>query len=352
MPISNSILTDEFSSDGESLPMDQVKLDKRIEDVVRMRTILHPKDWKDESQLMMQRWFDYRFTSPLELTLLFGRHYIAGLRRHVRRHNDVELAERVSGVRNGLPAARAAWFTALWRARTRTDAIFVPYDLLVDFAFDFSSRRKRFWNMRPHLLHASKKNSEAWWAVFNEKVEDLLPLQMKRVAEMPHYRIENNLDLPPQRDFRGLMLSEMRHENRALAEQIADRVLIKRHLTLDQALSLAPADVDHADLVQRATSMAEDRALEAEQVTKLDRADLLPSCFAIAETIDETRAPCDTCTLAELCKKAAADAIGMTIRTSGSASPVLEADRKRSRLNTAACRRKAKPSPEPLLSSE
>ena len=334
------------------MPMDQVRLDKRIEDVVRMRTILHPKDWKDKSQLMMQRWFDYRFTSPLELTLLFGRHYIAGLRHHVRRHNDVELAERVSGIRNGLPPARAAWFTALWRARARTDAIFVPYDLLIGFAFDFSSRRKRFWNMRPHQLHASKKNGEAWWGAFDERVEDLLPLQMKRVAEMPHYRIENDLKLPPQRHFRSLMLSEMRHENRALADQIADRVLIKRHLSLGQALSLAPADVDHADLVQRATSIAEVRAVEAEQVVKLDRGDLLPSCFAIAETIDETRAPCDSCALAELCKKTAAEAVDITIRSAGSASPVLEADRKRSRLNAAACRGKAKPSPEPTINSE
>ena len=61
------------------MPIDKAKLDKRIEDVVRMRTILHPKDWKDESQLMMQRWFDYRFMSPLDATLLFGRNYIACL---------------------------------------------------------------------------------------------------------------------------------------------------------------------------------------------------------------------------------------------------------------------------------
>jgi hypothetical protein len=334
------------------VPMDKVKLDKRIEDVVRMRTLLHPKDWKDESQLMMQRWFDYRFTSPLELTLLFQRHYIAGLRHHVRAIYDIELAERVSGVRSGLPASRAKWFTALWRARARTDEIFVPYDLLIDFAFDFSSRRKRFWNMLPHQLHASAKNGEAWWAVFHERAEDLLPLRMKRVAEMPHYRIENNLDLPPQKHFRSLMLSEMRHEHRMLADQIADRVFIKRHLMLGDALSLAPADADHDELELRAKSIADDRAWEARPVTKLDDADLLPSCFAIAETIDELRAPCDTCALAKHCKKSAADAIDITVRTSGSASPVLDADRKRSRLNTASCRRKAKSSPEPTLSSE
>ncbi|UXT51656.1 hypothetical protein FY136_20650 [Agrobacterium tumefaciens] len=333
------------------MPMDKVKLDKRIEDVVRMRTALHPRDWKDESQLMMQRWFDYRFMSPLDATLLFGRNYIAGLRRHVRRHIDVGLSERVSGIKNGAPTARAAWFTHLWRARARTDAIFVPYDLLIDFAFDFSSRRKRFWNMLPHQLHASEKNAEAWWAVFDEKVEDLLPLRMKSVAEIPHYRIENDLDLPPQRHFRNLMLSEMKHENRPLSDQIAERVFIKRHLTLGQALSLAPANANQRDLEQKARSVAGDSAWEIPPITKLDGADLLPSCFAIAETIDVSRAPCDTCALATRCKEAAVDAIDLTIQIAGSASPVLEADRKRSRLNTRRCRGKANPLPEPTVSS-
>ncbi|EJK80897.1 hypothetical protein PMI03_04662 [Rhizobium sp. AP16] len=334
------------------MPMDQEKLNKRLEDVVRMRTIMHPKDWQDESQLMMKRWFDYRFMSPLDATLLFGRHYIAGLRRHVRQHVDAERAERVSGIKNGLPTARAAWFTALWRARARTDAIFVPYDLLIDFAFDFSSRRKRFWNMLPHQLHASGKNVEAWWAVFDEKVEDLLALRMRKVAEMPHYRIENDLDLPPQRHFRSLMLSEMRHENRMLDDQIADRVFVKRHLTLSQALSLAPPDANCADLEHRARSIADNRAWETEPVAKLDPADLLPSCFAIAETIDVSRAPCDTCALTAFCKVTATDAINSTIRIAGSASPVLEADRKRSRLNTQMCRGKAKILPALLPTSE
>ena len=105
--------------------MDKAKLAKRVEDVVRMRTIMHPKDWQDESQLMMTRWFDYRFMSPIEATMAFGGHYTAGLRRYVRTHIDRKLSETVSGIKDGVPGARVAWFTALWRARAHTDAIFV-----------------------------------------------------------------------------------------------------------------------------------------------------------------------------------------------------------------------------------
>ncbi|MDX0695431.1 hypothetical protein GOD53_15045 [Sinorhizobium medicae] len=333
------------------MPMDKAKLNKRLEDIVRMRTILHPKDWKDESKLMMKRWFDYRFMSPMEVTLLFGQHYVQGLRRYVRRHIDAELAEAVSGIRSGVPAARARWFTSLWRARARTDEIFVPYDLLIDFSFDFASRRKRRWTMLPHQLHASQNNGEAWWAVFDESVEDLLPLRMRRVADMPHYRIENDLKLPPQEHFREIIISEIRHENRTMSDQIAERVFAKRHLTLEQGLELVTPIADRAATQERARSSFDNGAWEAAPVVKLDPADLLPSCFGVAETIDTRRAPCNTCPLATRCSEMAAEAIDITIRTAGSASPVLEADRERIRLNTQNCRSKKGGSPATIHAS-
>lgn len=323
------------------MPMDKAKLDKRIKDIVRMRTVLHPRDWRDESQLMMKRWFDYRFMSPLEATMQFGQHYIAGLRRYVSRNFDMGLAEAVSGTKTGVPSERARWFTALWRARARTDAIFVPYDLLVDFSFYFASRRKRFWTMLPSQLHASKRNSVAWWALFHEHVEDVLPLRMKSIADIPHYRTENYRVLPPQEDFCELMASEIRHEHRPLADQIADSVFIKRHLSLEQGLALAPPDEDREELVQRAKIAANDRAWEVRPVVKLDQADLLPSCFGIAETIDVNRAPCDVCPLIARCSAASAVAIDITVKVTGSASPVLDADRKRISTNVANFRRKA-----------
>lgn len=325
--------------------MDKVKLNKRLEDVVWMRMFLHPKDWKDESTLMMKRWFDYRFMSPVQATLLFGQHYVRGLRRYVRRHIDAELAEVVSGIKSGLPTTRAGWFTSLWRARARTDEIFVPYDLLIDFSFDFASRRKRRWTMLPNQLHASQKNGEAWWAVFEEFVEDQLPLRMRRVADMPHYRTENNLKLPPQEHFREIIISEIRHENRAMSDQIAERVFAKRHLTIAQALDLVTPTTERSATEERAKSSFDGGAWEAAPVVTLDQADLLPSCFGVAETIDTGRAPCSLCPLATRCREMAAEAIDITIRTAGSASPVLEADRERIRRNTQNCRSRKAGSP-------
>ena len=306
------------------------KLEKRLIDIIRMRTVLHPRDWKNESRLMMSRWFDYRFTSPLELTLLFREIYTQNLRNHVRRHEDADLAHMVTGTRDGLPRTREKWFTALWHARQQTDALFVPYDLLVNFSFDFSSRRKRRWNMLPHQLHPSPSNAEAWTAVFDEAVENQLLLHMRRIGNMPQYRLENDIGLPAQRHFREIMLEEVKHSHRRLDDQIAEFVYAKRHLKLDSVLRTAPED-ERGDYAERAKSLFDDGGWPEAERKSLESADLLPSCFGIAETITPSEAPCCDCPLLAKCQSFSQWAIDQTTKTAGSASPILELDRKRSR---------------------
>ncbi len=139
------------------MPMLKNTLLKRLEEIVQMRTVLHPREWKNESTLMMQRWLDYRFKSPMSLTLLFATIYQEKLRAHIRRHEDVAKAETVFGTKTERPHERDNWFTALWRARQRADNFFLPYDAYIEFCFDFSSRRKRRWTMLPSQLHPSPR---------------------------------------------------------------------------------------------------------------------------------------------------------------------------------------------------
>lgn len=320
---------------------DKKKLTKRLNDIVQMRMILHPKDWKNESRLMMSRWFDYRFRSPLELTLLFREIYTQNLRNHVRRHQDADLAHMVTGTRDGLPRTREKWFTALWHARQQTDAIFVPYDLLVNFSFDFSSRRKRRWNMLPHQLHPSPSNAEAWTAVFDEVVEDQLPLHMRRIADMPHYRLENDIGLPAQRQFREIMIEEMKHNHRRLDDQIAETVFAKRHLKLEEVLAVVPED-ERLETAERAKSSFDSGSWPEAPKQTLKKVDLLPSCFGIAETITPSAGPCCACPLLDKCQKFSQLAIDQTVKTAGSASPILELDRKRSRAYVARFRENKK----------
>lgn len=88
------------------MPKKNEILSSRLDDLVKMRTALLPNTWKRESALMMNRWFDYRFTSPISLTLQFGRIYQEKLRAHIRRHEDIGKASMVNGTKNYVPLER------------------------------------------------------------------------------------------------------------------------------------------------------------------------------------------------------------------------------------------------------
>ena len=321
------------------MPLD-LNLRKRLIDIVRMRQVIHPRAFRNESQLMMTRWFDYRFQSPIELTNLFREKYVTGLKQYVRRHVDIDLASSVTGTHQGFPAHRTTWFSSLWAARQRTDLWPVPYEMLINFSFDFSSRRKRHWSLLPNQLHPSDRNREVWLDLFEKAIEDMLPLHLREVGNLPHYRVENDRALPPQLAFRAQIREEMQQGQRSLAAEIAERVFEKRHLCLTDARGLISSSQDPDEILSRARSNFDaDGGREAPRES-LAWTEMLPSCFGIAEANDPSSSPCSNCPLASECAKFGELAISLTIRASGAASPVLEADRARSRRNVAAHRRK------------
>jgi len=314
-------------------------LAQRMDDIVRMRMLLHPKDWRTESALMMGRWFDYRFTSPLSLTLMFGEIYREKLRAHIRRHEDVAKADTVSGVATGLPNERGSWFTALWRARQRADSFFLPYDAYIEFCFDFSSRRKRRWTMLPSQLHPSPANKEAWLDCFDSFYADRVPHLIKRAGDIPIYRLENDLGLPAQIQFREVMLSEMALSGRRLSDQIAERSLAKRHVDLASALNLIPA-LERDEVGKRATSSFESGDWPEAPLVKLTSTQQLPSCFGITESYNAQGSHCSNCPLADKCLAFGRKAEDVTTRLTGFSSPVWEIDKRRSAKNTAEFRRR------------
>jgi len=319
------------------MPTRRSILSQRLDEIVRIRVLLHPREWRNEGALMMNRWFDYRFTSPLALTLLFGQIYQEKLRAHIRRHVDIEKAETVHGTTTELPSQRAKSFTALWKARQRADEFFLPYDAYIEFCFDFSSRRKRRWTMLPSQLHPSPTNKEAWLECFDKFYEDRAPHLVRGAGAIPQYRLENDLGLPAQVEFRRIVLSELNYSSRPWSDQIAERVYAKRHLNLDSALDLVLAE-DRAEVAARARSSFEDGAWPEEPLVKLAAVEQLPSCFGLNETISVTRSPCAACPLANKCADFGNRAMAFTEKMAGFASPVWESEKKRSARNTAAFR--------------
>ncbi|PZN94997.1 MAG: hypothetical protein DCF30_19555 [Hyphomicrobiales bacterium] len=186
----------------------KLKMHARIDDLVALRRLLPSNDFGCESALMTTKWFGYRFMSPVEAMNEFVRIYNVRLHRFLRFNADIEIAERVQGVRPGIPSKRSSVFTQLWRARQRADTLAVPYDILFDFGFEFASRRKRRWTPLPHQVFATETNHEVWCDKFVEFAEAHLDLYVRRL-ELPHYRMEHFRGLPAQEQFREVMNSEL-----------------------------------------------------------------------------------------------------------------------------------------------
>ncbi len=322
------------------MPTKNDAISSRLDDLIKMRTLLHPREWKNEGTLMMQRWFDYRFTSPLSLTLQFGKIYQEKLRAHLRRHDDVAKAETVNGTKTYIPTEPAKWFTVLWKARQRADEFFLPYDAYIEFAFDFSSRRKRYWTMLPSQLHPSSKNNEAWLECYEEFYNDRAPPLIRGAGAIAQYRLENNLDLPAQIQFREIMLEVLMDSPRFMSDKIAERVHAKRHIDISSALELVNED-DRGKVEKDALSSFNDGFWSAEPVTKLTAAELLPSCFGVFETINAEGSPCSSCPMAKQCQAFGRKAMSVTERLTGAASPVWENKKARNRKNTANSRQRA-----------
>lgn len=325
---------------------DEEILEKRLNDIVQIRKTLLPKVWKNENTLMMSRWFDYRFMSPLKLTILFGKLYTEHLRRHVRRHMDVSLAETVNGTKTGVPSERSKWFTALWLARQRADEFLLPYELYLEFCFDFSSRRQRKWTMLPNQLHPSPKNKDAWLGCFMEFFTERTPYEIRRAGDLPQYKVENNLNLPTQIHFRDMIVAEMNHNSRNIADQIADRVFLKRNLTMEAALEVVPVKY-RPEVESRAKCNYESDVWDEKPVIKLSKAEMLPSCFGISEAMSPFSSPCSDCPLANECLQFGVKANTTTERLTGSHSPAWIKEKARLAKNTFNCRKRKAEASEP-----
>lgn len=301
------------------MPENPAKAAKRLDELTTARTLIPLHFLNLEPQLMMMKWFEYRFLSPMAATMLFAELYKEGLRSYLRTNIDYRLADTVKGVRTGIPSEPTRQFTQLWRARQRADELFVPYDLFIEFGFEFVSRRKRRWTPLPLQLHASERNEEAWWWKFLPFVEDRLPTRIRRLTQLPQYRLEHFQDLPPQRQFREIMASEIRYGTRPWADHIGETCLARRQLPLRVGLALIDRDRRRDTLASIRRDLG---SWQFAPVENLDDEDLLPSCFGIGEAIDEPSAACSICPLSVRCTQFAASVIDETRHRTGAMSPL------------------------------
>lgn len=104
-----------------------------------------------EGALYTSKWFDYRFMNPVASAYLYADEYVKQFRIFYRKTIDYRATEGprpITPMKNkDLFKCPQPFITAIWRGRQHADAMGIPYDLYLEFAFE---GRLRFWK-RAHL---------------------------------------------------------------------------------------------------------------------------------------------------------------------------------------------------------
>lgn len=164
-----------------------------------------PKKLQDfEPDLFRTKWFDYRRMTPTQATVEYIKAYGESYRDTYARELDYEKAkytqptkytDLIAGLDKGKSSLKGK-LTSFWKGRQIADVIGIPYNLYIDYAFEFRMRRwQRSYLPQPqHLYHEYdvERIQERWEEVKASRT--ILP-------EDPAYLVQNYMGIPYQNDF-------------------------------------------------------------------------------------------------------------------------------------------------------
>jgi len=293
----------------------------RLVDIAKSHLLIKGPDLAAERDLANKKWFGYRFMSPLALTMHFAELYIEGVRAHVHMHCDAELAENVRGLATNIFSEPSGSLTQLWRARQRADALGVPYDLLIEFGFNFASRRKWRRTPRPVQLFGTKKSDFAWEVEFEKFRKERYPLALVELQGLPQYQSENYDGLPAQDDLRAALVELISRTSGSWSTTIGRHCIGTRHLPLEETLKLVPEEMRDGVMsdINRDLELG---LLEPAQSETLPMIAYAPACCGIPATRDVNLEPCQSCRFAQQCGALADKVASVLQQRAGSTSPV------------------------------
>jgi hypothetical protein len=126
------------------------------EEIERMFRI-NRKWLKHEALLYTGKWFDYRFISPVKATYLYAHELKKTYQVFYKRYMDAARAPYVSPFKGEdfFADAKPMRVSGIWRGRQIADALCMPYDIYLNFAFDSNLK---YWNQaylpRPNTLYS------------------------------------------------------------------------------------------------------------------------------------------------------------------------------------------------------
>lgn len=191
---------------------------------------------KQESELFNKKWFDYRFLTPSQATIVFAKKY-AKIVRHTQRtiFNPLELRVYFTDRFQGLISTGTIFEEAstdrefkllrhLWRGRQIADTLGMPYEVFLNEAM---RTRLSYWNKR--YAPAIQTLCHAWIAMKVASAWDEYHAARLFYSKLPAYSVEHFKDLPHQNDHRTWLLDQIKlrpgSEARLFAQFIHEKLL-------------------------------------------------------------------------------------------------------------------------------
>lgn len=317
---------------------------QRLDDIIEAMRLVMPDVLERERQIADKKWFGYRFMSPLAATKHFAELYSKWFKAYIRFNRDREEAELRQGLGHKIFQRPNRSLTELWHARQRADEFGFPYELLIEFGFDFA--RKGGWKNppRPMQLFGSSGSDIAWPLEMRKFLDNQLPLVVDGFGDLPQYRVENYQHMSVQDEFRAYLADHLGASTKPWAFRLTGPCIEKRHLPLLLAIKLAPKNQRWRIMTELRLELENDLFVEAPKVS-LPKIAFVPACFGLAAP-DPVASPCASCSFNAYCQHMSKVASAEMIKRHGSAVPLKDArDEKRKagqRRRTARCRAKKK----------
>ncbi|WP_378945728.1 hypothetical protein [Mesorhizobium sp. ANAO-SY3R2] len=319
-----------------------------LDDTLDTMCLVMPDVLEREREIAEKKWFAYRFMTPLAATKQFAELYTKGFKAYIRFNRDRDEAELRQGLGQKIFHKPNRSLTELWHARQRADELGLPYDLLIEFGFEFA--RKGGWKNapRPMQLFGSVESDIAWPIEIERFLDDRLPLFVDKFAGLPQYRVENYRNLPVQDAFRTYLADHIAVSTKPWASRLAGPCIEKRHLPLLKAIKLVPKDQRWRVTTELRAERDSELLVEAPREA-LPEIAFVSACFGLTAAHDADSSPCTSCPFGAKCLHMAKIASAEMIKRHGSVSRLKdERDEKRKagqRRRTARCRARKKAAP-------
>lgn len=290
-----------------------------LDDTLDTMRLVVPDVLEREREVADKKWFAYRFMTPLAATKHFGELYTKGFKAYIRFNRDRGEAELRQGLRQKIFHKPSRSLTELWHARQRADELGLPYELLIEFGFEFA--RKGGWKNapRPMQLFGSAESDVAWPLEIEKFLEDRLPLVVDRLADLPQYRIENYRHLSVQDEFRAYLRDHLAASTKPWALRLSGPCIEKRHLPLLMAIKLAPKDQRWRVITELRAEWDRELLIEAPKVA-VPQIAFVPACFGLTAAHDANSSPCTSCPFSATCQRMVSIASAEAIKRHGSVS--------------------------------